>query len=154
VVRVVNPFLSAADVIRLIKQTARRPAGAGWSPSLGWGILDGGSAADAARRIDRRAPTSLLRAPRVTRTRRFTLRWSGTDAPGAPSLVASGIRYFDVYAPRNGKRLHRIAHTTGFRMRFTGRRNSRYRFFVVAVDQAGNREVRGARPKATTRVRR
>ncbi len=152
VVRTINPLLSAAEVIRLLKQTARRPAGAGWTAALGWGILDGGAAADAARRTDRLAPTSRLRAPRVTKAKRFTLRWSGGDAPGAPGLVPSGIAFFDVYASRDGKRLHRIGHTTRRRMRFTGRKGSSYRFFLVAVDRAANRERRSARPKATTRV--
>ncbi|MDQ6749485.1 MAG: S8 family peptidase [Actinomycetota bacterium] len=152
VVRVLNPLLSAAEVIRLLKQTARRPPGTGWTPALGWGILDGGAAADAARRIDRQAPTSRLRAPHVAKTRRFILRWSGGDPSGAPALVPSGIAFFDVYASRDGKRLHRIGHTTKRRISFTGRRGSSYRFFLVAVDRAGNREARPARPKATTRV--
>ena len=150
VVRVVNPTLSAAEVIRLLKQTARRPPGTGWTAAFGWGILDGGAAADAARRIDRQAPTSSMRAPKVVKGRRFVLRWSGGDPAGAPGLIASGIAFFDVYASRDGKKLHRIAHTSRTRLRFTGRRGSRYRFFVVAVDRAGNREARSSRPKATT----
>jgi serine protease len=154
VVRTVNPMLSVGDVIRLLKQTARRPPGVGWTAALGWGILDGGAAADAARRIDVRAPTSVLRVQHVIRSksRRITLRWSGSDPPGAPGLVASGIAFFDVYSSRDGKRLHRIAHTTGTQRRFTGRRGSRYRFWIVAVDRAGNREARSRRPKSTTRV--
>lgn len=152
VVRTINPLLSAAEVIRLLKETARRPTGVGWTPGLGWGILDGGAVADVARRIDRQAPTSRLRAPRVTKAKRFTLRWSGGDPPGAPALVPSGIAYFDVYASRDGKRLHRIGHTASRRMRFSGRKGSRYRFFLVATDRAGNREARSSKPKATTRV--
>jgi subtilisin family serine protease len=152
VVRVVNPQLSAGDVIRLLKQTARRPPGAGWTSELGWGILDGSAAADAARRVDRQAPTSVLRAPKSTKSRRFTVRWSGSDPPAAPALLPSGIAFYDVYASRDGKRLHRIAHTTSTRLRFLARRGSRYQFFVVAVDRAGNRELRTSRPKATTKV--
>ena len=49
-----NPFLTLRDKLTLIKQTARRQGG--WSPELGWGIIDAGAAVDAARRIDRRAP--------------------------------------------------------------------------------------------------
>ncbi|MGI8946030.1 MAG: S8 family peptidase, partial [Thermoleophilaceae bacterium] len=55
-----NPFLSAREKIRLIKQTARRAGG--WTPELGWGIINAGAAVDAARRIDRVAPRSRARA--------------------------------------------------------------------------------------------
>jgi subtilisin family serine protease len=43
-IRHLNPDLSAGEIVTLIKQTARRPAGSGWTPDLGWGILDGGAA--------------------------------------------------------------------------------------------------------------
>jgi hypothetical protein len=39
-------------------------------------------------------------------------------------------------------------------MTFSGRRGSRYRFFTVATDRAGNREPRHRRADATTRIRR
>jgi subtilisin family serine protease len=48
-VRHLNPDLSAADIIELIKRTARRPGGGGWNAELGWGILDAGAAITAAR---------------------------------------------------------------------------------------------------------
>lgn len=154
VVRTVNPDLSALDVVRLLKQTARQPSGGrAWTPSLGWGILDGGAAVDAARFIDRRAPTSRVRAPSRTRGTRFTLRISGSD-PAPPGLVASGIRYFDVYDARDRGRYRHFARTSATRLRFRGRRGSRYRFFSVAVDRAGNRQPSPARPNATTRIRR
>src|SRR5204863_2266004 len=56
VIRRLNPDLSAADVVRLLKQTARQPGSSGhfWTATLGWGILDGGAAVEVARRIDRR----------------------------------------------------------------------------------------------------
>jgi len=155
VIRRLNPDLSAADVVRLLKQTARQPGSSGhfWTATLGWGILDGGTAVEVARRIDRRAPTSKLRAPKLVRGTRFTLRWSGRDiAP--PGVVPSGIRFFDVYASRDGHPYHRIAHTSRRRLSFRGRRGSRYRFFSVATDRAGNREARHRRPDATTRIRR
>jgi serine protease len=155
VIRSLNPDLSAADVIRLLKQTARQPGSTGhfWTTTLGWGILDGGAAADAARRIDRRAPTSKLRAPKVVRGTHFTLRWSGRDT--APSgLTPSGVRSFDVWAARDRHPYHRIARTSKTKLRFRGRRGSRYQFFTVAIDRAGNREPRHRRPDATTRIRR
>lgn len=50
-IRQLAPRLSAAQVIRLLEATARRPPGRGWSPNLGWGILDAGAAVSAARAI-------------------------------------------------------------------------------------------------------
>ena len=155
VIRTLNPDLSAADVVRVLKQTARQPGSSAhfWTATLGWGILDGGAAVEAARRIDRRAPTSQLRAPKLVRGTRFTLRWSGRDT-AAPGVLPAGIRSFDVYASRDGRAYHRIGRTSRTRMRFAGRRGSRYRFFTVATDRAGNREPRHRRPDAMTRIRR
>ena len=53
-VRQVNPDLSARQVARLLKDTAKRPPGTGWTPELGWGIVDAGAATTAARAIGRR----------------------------------------------------------------------------------------------------
>src|SRR5205823_5093284 len=43
VIRRLNPDLSGAEVVRLLKQTARQPGSGGhfWTATLGWGILDG-----------------------------------------------------------------------------------------------------------------
>jgi subtilisin family serine protease len=155
VIRTLNPDLSAADVVRVLKQTARQPGSSAhfWTATLGWGILDGGAAVEAARRIDRRAPTSKLRAPKLVRGTRFTLRWSGRDT-AAPGVLPAGIGSFDVYASRDRRAYHRIGRTSRTRMRFVGRRGSRYRFFTVATDRAGNREPRHRRPDAMTRIRR
>jgi subtilisin family serine protease len=155
VIRTLNPDLSVADVVRLLKQTARQPGSSAhfWNATLGWGILDGGSAVDAARRIDRRPPSSKLRAPKLVRGTRFTLRWSGRDT-AAPGVTPSGIGFFDVYASRNGQAYRRIARTSRRQMRFRGRRGSKYRFFTVATDRAGNHEPRHRTPDANTRIRR
>ena len=51
----------AAEIVRLLKQTARRPAGTGWTPDLGWGILDAGAALALAR--DDRPPAADLEDP-------------------------------------------------------------------------------------------
>jgi hypothetical protein len=155
VIRTLNPDLSPADVVRLLKQTARQPGGGAhfWTPTLGWGILDGGAAVETARRIDRRPPTSKLRAPKLVRGTSFTLRWSGRD-PAPPGLIPSGVKSFDVYASRDGHAYHRIARTSRKQIKFKGRRGSRYRFFTMATDRAGNREPRHRKPDATTRIRR
>ena len=63
-----NPFLSAVEKIRLIKETARRSGG--WNPDLGWGIVDAGRCVDSERRIERSAPGSTARARKGVRVRR------------------------------------------------------------------------------------
>jgi subtilisin family serine protease len=155
VIRSFNPDLSAADVVQLLKQSARQPGSSAhfWTATLGWGILDGASAVETARHIDRRPPSSKLRAPKLVRGTRFTLRWSGRDT-APPGLTPSGIGFFDVYASRDGHPYYRIARTSKQRMKFKGRRGSRYRFFTMATDRAGNREPRHRGADATTRIRR
>ncbi|MDX6668106.1 MAG: serine protease [Solirubrobacteraceae bacterium] len=150
--RTVNPDLASGDIIKLIKQTGRRPGG-GWTSELGWGILDGGAAVVAARSLDRRAPTSRLSAPSRSTKRAITLRWTGRDT-AAPGVAVAGIRYFDVYAAQNRRAAKRIARTSALSMRFKAALGSTYRFYTIAVDRAGNREVKRSRADATTRVAR
>ncbi|HEU4979156.1 MAG TPA: S8 family serine peptidase, partial [Solirubrobacteraceae bacterium] len=84
--RHLNPPLGAVGVIRAIEETARQPAGSGWQPDLGWGILDAGRALQLAAQLDRTAPVSrLLRAPSSTHAHTIRLRWRGTDA-GPPGV--------------------------------------------------------------------
>ncbi|MEA2245248.1 MAG: serine protease [Solirubrobacteraceae bacterium] len=147
-----NPDLHAPDVIRLLKQTATRPAGTGWTPDLGWGIVNAGAALTAARTVDRRPPSSTLRAPtRVPTPRSITLRWRGTDTAAA-GLVASGVDRYEIYRSTNRRAYRRIATTHATSMKARVRRGSRYRFYSIAIDRAGNREPVPARPDRSTRV--
>lgn len=148
----VNPGLRAADVIRIIEQTATRPAGTGWTKDLGWGILNAGAAVAAGKGLDRTRPVSKLTAPKRVRGRRaFRLRWTGTD-PAPAGLTASGIARYDVWRAVNGRAAKRIAATTKTSLRFSGTPRSTYSFFTIAVDHAGNRERRPGKPDARTRV--
>jgi len=153
-----NPGLTVHDRLRLIKQTARRSGG--WSPELGWGIVDAGAAVSEARRIDRSPPSSRARVRKRVRVRRgrrrarVRVRWSGSDPPGKAGLVASGVRSFTLYM-RRGKRHYR-------RMRRASRRHSAllrlrpgvYRFYTRAKDRAGNREAAPRRADARLVVKR
>jgi serine protease len=150
-VRDLNPDLPGADVVRLLKETARRPPGTGWTPELGWGILDARSAIEAARRLDRRPPQSQLRAPRRTRRRTITLRWTGEDT-APPGVTASGVDVFEVWRATRGRAPVRIARTRRSTYRVRAKRGSRYAFFTIAVDRAGNREDPPGRPDATVRA--
>jgi serine protease len=150
--RHVNPDLPPSEVVRLLKETARRPAGTSWSPELGWGIVDAGAALAAARVVDRRPPTSSLQRP-VVRGRSITLRWHGQDAT-VPGVAATGIDVFEVWRSAGGRPARRIAVTHGHSLRLRGMRGQRYGFFTIAVDHAGNREAPPARADASVRLAR
>lgn len=152
-VRELNPDIPVLEVVRLLKATARRPAGTGWTAGLGWGILDVGAAVSAARTIDRRVPTSKLRRPGKPKDGRLTLRWTAAD-PSAPELVASGVEEVEIWRSANGRKARRVATSRGSQVRLKVARGSRYAFFTVAVDEAGNRESAPARPDARVRIAR
>ena len=149
--RALNPDATAADVIRVLKQTATRPSGA-WSPELGWGIVNAAAALNATASIDRRPPTSKLRGPtRVRIARTSTLTWTGRDA-ALPKLRASGIAHFDIFRSTNRGAYKRIKRTSSTSLRVKMRAGSRYRFYTIAVDKAGNREAVPPKPDLSTRV--
>jgi hypothetical protein len=135
-VRSLNPDLSVAEVVRLVKQTARRRTA--WEPELGWGIVDAGAALETARRMDRTAPTSRVRA--ISRTgRHVTVRWSGRDLAPA-GLLPSGIARYELWRSVDGGRARRVAVTARTLRRIRAAAGHRHEFFTVAVDAAGNRE--------------
>jgi len=153
-----NPSLTLRDKLTLIKRSARRSGG--WSPELGWGIIDAGAALEAARRIDRRAPTSKARARKRVRLRRgkrrlrVRVRWSGSDPGGAPNLVAAGVRDYDLYAKRGRGRYRRVRRATTRRSTVVRLRRGTYRFYTRARDRAGNREAAPRRADVRVVVRR
>jgi serine protease len=148
--RHVNPDLPPAEVVGILKQTARRAANVGWSPELGWGIIDAAAAVAAARAVDKRAPSSQLLRPTVT-GRSILLRWRGND-DGVAGVAASGIDHFELWRSAGRRPARRIAVTAAHSLRVRGSRGSTYGFYTVAVDHAGNREAPPARG-ADARVR-
>ena len=87
----------------------------------------------------------------MRRRARSKLRWSGRDR-ALPRLRASGIAYFDVYRSTNRGAYKRIKRTTDKVLRVRMRAGSRYRFYTIAVDKAGNREAVPPRPDLSMRV--
>ncbi len=149
--RQLNPDLGAADVIRILKQTARRPGGA-WTPELGWGILDAANAVATARIVDRRAPKTSVSAPRTTRTRRITLRLRRSDT--APrGCVASGVKVVRVYRKIGRGTWVRIGQTSKSTLRVSVRKGTSYAFYTRGVDKAGNGEAPPSKPDARVRAR-
>ena len=153
-----NPFLSAHEKIRLIKETARRTGG--WNPDTGWGIIDAGRAVETARRIDHNPPASRARAKKRVRMRRgarraaLRLRWSGSDRPGAPGLLQSGLGSYDVYMKRGRGRYRRIRRGTVRKSARLKLRRGVYRFYTRARDRSGNIEGKPRRADVRVLVRR
>jgi subtilisin family serine protease len=147
--RALNPYASLQSVLETIKRTAQRPAGTGYTSDDGWGILNAGAALAATRHLDGLAPVSRLNAPRSTRSTTIQLRWSGHDQQHA-GLIASGVAYYLVFERIGKGRVHRIVRTTGHSVKFHAKRGNRYTFWTIAVDRAGNHEIKPVR--AQTRV--
>jgi serine protease len=143
--RHLNPDLTSDEIVLAIKETARRPAGTGWTSDLGWGILDAGAALTRAAALDRRAPVSRVRPlPRSTTAQTITMRWTGSD-PAPQGVRSSGIARYELWRSTDGARFRKLFSARGTSRHVTLRRGGRYRFYTVAVDHAGNRE---AAPKA------
>jgi serine protease len=150
--RHINPDLPPSEVVRILKQSARRAAGVNFTQDLGWGILDAGAAIAAARAIDRHAPTSALQRPRV-RGRSIQLRWRGQDDT-VPGVAATGIDHFEVWRAAGKGKARKIRTTRAHSMRLRGQRGQRYSFYTIAVDRAGNREAPPVRADASVRLAR
>lgn len=150
-VRDANPDLGPGDVIGVLKRSARRPGGAGWTDDLGWGIVDAGAAVQTALRLDRRPPSSSVIAPRTAWGRSVVLRLTAADS-AAPGVRVAGVRTVRVYGSRNGREAQLVATTTARRVRVRVRSGGRYAFYTQAIDRAGNLEPAPDRPDARTRV--
>ncbi len=153
-VRVLNPDLAGRQVVRLLKRTAARPQGTGWSDQLGWGILDAGAALEAARDSDARAPRTRLTATATRTAGTIALRWRATDA-GPPGVRVSGVRSVALTLVR--LRDQRVARRISLRtrvhaFRLRGEPGERYGVVARALDRAGNREPRPRRYDAVVRA--
>jgi serine protease len=150
-VRHLNPDLTAAEVIELIKRTARRAGGGGWNTELGWGILDAGAAIAAASAEDRRAPVSRLTSTHHLVAGRLTLRLRGSD-PAPAGVASSGIARFEIWRSVDGHRARKLRTTAAHTIHLSARHGVRYGFYSVAIDRAGNREPAPSRADARFRL--
>jgi subtilisin family serine protease len=153
-VRAANPRLSNLSVIRLMKASATRTRG--WTNDLGWGILNAGAAVRGAIALaaDTVAPKASPRGGRRRKVgRHFKLRWRGRDTAG-PGAAAAGIESYGVYARKGHGRYHFILSTRRTTVRFTGKRGSKYSFYIQARDLAGNVEPAPRSADFVIRVRR
>ena len=156
-IRSIRPRMPARKVVRLIKLTA---SGRGhYIGGLGWGVVDAHAALGAALYRDVTPPVSRVRSVRVRgragvasgRRPRVTVRLKRFD-PRRPAMPTSGVRVVNLFVSVNGRRFHRLRKTKRRRIRFRGRAGRRYRFYTRAVDRAGNREARPAKPDAALKL--
>jgi thermitase len=145
-IRAVKPNIANTRVVHLIKATASQCSSYG--AGIGWGLIRADQAVAAALDRDIGAPTSRIkRARRVQRG--LTLKIKRRDTSGGTSCVrlpTAGLKKVIVFASAGGGRYHRIGKTTNDVLLFHGKSGRRYRFYSVAVDDAGNREAAPASP--------
>lgn len=134
-VRGANPDLPASAISRVLKESARRSAG--WTPALGWGIVDAEAAVESARRIDLRAPTATFSTTEQTVDGpTIDLAWRGSDRSPAP-LKPSGLRSVELWRSVDGGRFARVGRARRGMVADVPR--GTVRFVLRAVDKAGNR---------------
>ncbi len=158
------PALSAPKTVRLIKLTASNCGT--YKDGIGWGTIRADQAVGAAMNLDRDPPSSqVTKAKRVGargrravaagkgRGRRIRLELKSSDPTCSMELKSSGVKAVKVFASANGGRYHKIAETKENEIFFRGKRGRRYRFYSIAIDQAGNTEVAPAGPDAKARLK-
>jgi thermitase len=148
--RSVNPGLSNATLIRLVKLAASNACDYG--NGIGWGVIDANRAVAAALERDIDPPSSKVKRGKRARTKlRIKSFDHGEDCPDG--LPISGVRKVRVFVSRNGKKFRRLTKTKKNKIRFTPKRGGRYRFYTEAVDRAGNEEAPPEGPDLKFRVR-
>jgi serine protease len=73
-IRQLTPTLNAAQVIEILKQSATRPPGAGWSANLGWGILNAAAAVSLAQNVAAHPTSTVSRSVTARRKARAKAR--------------------------------------------------------------------------------
>ena len=165
--RAVNPSIANTTVVQLIKATASQCGTYG--NGLGWGVIHADQAVLAALGRDIDPPTSqVVRAKKVKKGRRaqrrlpaIKLRFDRKDEQQArcAQLPVSGVEKVLAFVSRNGGVYRQIAKLpTGDSLIFRPKRRGIYRFYSIAVDNAGNQEatppVEDAKRKLRKRKRR
>ena len=98
--------------------------------------------------VDYVAPTSRMLALPASSPANFDVSWTGTD-----DAQGSGIASYDLYvATDRGPYVPWLAGVTANRAAFSGQAGSRYSFFCLARDYAGNAQASPVEPYASTTV--
>jgi serine protease len=147
-IRAVKPNMANTRIVHLIKATASHCGSYG--DGIGWGVIRADQAVAAALDRDAGAPSSHIR--RVKRNQgEVALRIKRHDTSGSTSCVklpTAGVKKVLIFASANGGPFHRIGKTSEAKFHFHAKGGRRYRFFSIAVDNAGNREAPPAKADA------
>jgi serine protease len=145
-IRAVKPGMANTKVVHLIKATASHCGTYG--EGIGWGLIRADQAVAAALDKDVGPPSSRIK--RARRDRGVVVlkikRHDTSGGTGCVELPAAGVKKVLVFASANGGAYHRIGKTGNGRLRFHGKSSRSYRFFSIAIDNAGNREAPPASP--------
>ncbi len=145
-IRSVKPNMANTQVVQLIKATASHCGSYG--DGVGWGVIRADQAVAAALNADIDPPASNIIRAKKAPHRVLVLKINRDDptTDGCVKLPVSGVKRVLVFASANGGFYHRIGKTSKGKLRFHPKRRRHYRFFSIAVDNAGNREAAPATP--------
>ncbi len=140
-IRAVKPNMANTKIVQLIKATASHCGT--YSDGIGWGVIRADQAVAAALDRDVAAPSSMIKRAK-RRHGIVALRVKRFDTSGSTSCVrlpTSGVKRILIFASANGGAYHRVRKTSKSKLRFHGKPGRHYRFYSVAIDNAGNREA-------------
>lgn len=154
-IRAERPGISAAKLVRLVKLTAGNCGEYG--DGLGWGVINADVALGAALNRDLDPPGSLVRSVRLAGgtsavaghgSTRAKLRLKRFDESCSPELPHAGLKSVALFASVDGGRYERLRKTRAKSIMLRLKSGHRYRFYSVAVDNAGNKESAPRTPDA------
>jgi serine protease len=148
-IRSVKPDMPNTTVVNLIKATASHCGS--YRDGIGWGVIRADQAVAAALNRDIDPPSSSIANAKRARGGVIVLKIKRDDPQTSGNCVnvaASGVKKVLVFESANGGHYHRIGKTSKGKLRFHAKRHHRYRFYSVAVDNAGNREAAPSIPDA------
>jgi serine protease len=147
-IRSVKPGMANTRVVHLIKATASHCGS--YAGGIGWGVIRADQAVAAALNRDIDPPDSRIAHTKRAPGRIIVLEIKRKDPKdgGCVNLPPTGVKKVLVFASANGGPYHRIGKTTKGKLRFHAKRRRHYRFFSIAVDNAGNREAAPSRADA------
>jgi subtilisin family serine protease len=139
-IRSAKPNMANTRVVHLIKATASHCGSYGGG--IGWGLIQADQAVGAALNRDIDPPNSRVARAKRAPGRIIVLKIKRKDPKGGGcvNLPPAGVKKVLVFASANGGPYHRIGKTTKGKLRFHAKPRHRYRFYSIAVDNAGNRE--------------
>ncbi len=154
-IRAERPGMPAAKVVRLMKLTASNCGD--YAGGIGWGVINADVALGAALDRDLDPPGSRVRSVRRAGEATAAARKGGTraklrlkrfDESCSEELPRAGLKSVTVFASVDGRPYKRLRKTRRKSILIRLKAGHRYRFYSVAVDNAGNHEAAPQQPDA------